>query len=792
MVEPSGLDDWSAHSTEDGRVYFHNEKTGDTSWELDEFPLKDGWETAVVQESGEVYYCNRDTGKVSWTRPVQSPESSEPSGPPMTSSPSDDEKMKEAILPTPSTATTTQLVDQLDEGNEEGQSDSTKDEETPKEESILTMETELVEDEEEEDTIPVEEDVMDPSVEEEKIDNDEDDDEDGDDGFDEITSPLFQRKLKPSSREDEYFGMAAFTPAKAPGECANPDYDDDTAWEEHTDESTGRKYYYNSKKDYSSWVIPRVFVEKVLPRSASVSESESASSSTGGQGTAGTTTPPTTTTTTTTTSTPASVFEASGDKAEADNTTAVTEGIAIGSSRQERPQLTPNADGRTSSEKPPEGQISGPAIPSTPPPLPEDCSMSGPLPRPSPIASKTSSYIITMKMSSYAFTHFAKKKKAKNLDRLFVHSKTSLTSSLHATLDNYSSTCGQISQAVLEFCTLKKTKGKSRSDASLIETIFQPGLSSLQFRDEIYAQIIRNCNGISAFKKNRNASRAFLLFIVALQIYPPGDTLMSVIQDFVLVASVPEPEDEFRRYIISRMAYAKTIPVRSYLVKEKELDVLSRIPAKIPIFGCSIMEYMFWQRNLFPSFDIPRVLIYLGEQVLIAGGKSEEGIFRKAGSDVDLKDLMLTMAEGSFNVQVDDPHVAANLMKLWLRELPEPLIPVSLYTACVEHARNAKMILNVVAQLPEANRKILVWLLKYIRMFLETDVVKQTCMTRHNMALMLAPNILYNPLADLETARMLAGKEQLFAETLLEYFDEHQLEKIVEYQSGLSEGSEIV
>lgn len=67
-----------------------------------------------------------------------------------------------------------------------------------------------------------------------------------------------------------------------------------------------------------------------------------------------------------------------------------------------------------------------------------------------------------------------------------------------------------------------------------------------------------------------------------------------------------------------------------------------------------------------------------------------------------------------------DPHILASLLKLWYRELYEPLIPHDFYERCVDGYADADGALKIVAELPEMNRLVL----SYLVLFLQVSFIR--------------------------------------------------------------------
>lgn len=104
------------------------------------------------------------------------------------------------------------------------------------------------------------------------------------------------------------------------------------------------------------------------------------------------------------------------------------------------------------------------------------------------------------------------------------------------------------------------------------------------------------------------------------------------------------------------------------------------------MFGATLSEVMALQRDRFPNRELPWIQTTLTRQVLARGGILTEGIFR-VSADADevsaLKACLDRFEDGTILAASQDAHAPASLLKLWVRELYEPLIPDSFYTECV-------------------------------------------------------------------------------------------------------------
>ena len=151
-----------------------------------------------------------------------------------------------------------------------------------------------------------------------------------------------------------------------------------------------------------------------------------------------------------------------------------------------------------------------------------------------------------------------------------------------------------------------------------------------------------------------------------------------------------------------------------------------------------------------------------------------------------------------------DCHTAASLLKLWLRELYEPLIPDAFYDEAVQLASKIdaeeqkgrskdgkeslerttgsssvkERLQDLTNRLPELNRLTLMYLVKYLQLFARSDVASVTKMDASNLATVFAPNCLRCPSQDpcviLENTR----KEMSFVKGLIVNLDTSSIDGI--------------
>lgn len=154
------------------------------------------------------------------------------------------------------------------------------------------------------------------------------------------------------------------------------------------------------------------------------------------------------------------------------------------------------------------------------------------------------------------------------------------------------------------------------------------------------------------------------------------------------------------------------------------------------------MIYRLQERN-YPHLRVPIILPFLADGILALGGTKSEGIFRIPGDSDSVSELKLRIDKGYYTLDgFDDPTVLASLLKLWLRELCDPLVPDEMYNDCITNSKDPEACVQIVKRLPTINRRVVLFIVSFLQLFLEDKIQAVTKMTSANLALVMAPNLL--------------------------------------------------
>uniref|UniRef100_A0A671KMU2 Rho GTPase-activating protein 39 n=1 Tax=Sinocyclocheilus anshuiensis TaxID=1608454 RepID=A0A671KMU2_9TELE len=189
------------------------------------------------------------------------------------------------------------------------------------------------------------------------------------------------------------------------------------------------------------------------------------------------------------------------------------------------------------------------------------------------------------------------------------------------------------------------------------------------------------------------------------------------------------------------------------------------------MFGSALEEIMERQSELFPERKLPWVQVQLSQYVLALGGAQTEGIFRVPGDIDEVNALKLQVDQWKLPDSLSDPNVPASLLKLWYRELEEPVIPQSFYKQCISHYEDPDAAISVVQSLPQLNRLVLCYFINFLQVFAQPVNVSRTKMDVNNLAMVMAPNCLRCQSDDPRIIFENTRKEMSFLRILIVHLD---------------------
>ncbi|XP_052396700.1 rho GTPase-activating protein 39 isoform X1 [Carassius gibelio] len=328
-------------------------------------------------------------------------------------------------------------------------------------------------------------------------------------------------------------------------------------------------------------------------------------------------------------------------------------------------------------------------------------------------------------------------------------------------------------------------------------------------RDELYVQLVRQTTGNLSL---RSLEAGWEMMAISLAFFSPSPKFRRYLEGYIQRHLEPSNDKKILQHIMERQDIKnkkhsksrkkrrqnneeeedKDLPISTYAkycyrklqkvaitggkkgLKKPTLEEIdhSRNAIVTPsLFGSALEEIMERQSELFPERKLPWAQVQLSQCVLALGGAQTEGIFRVPGDIDEVNALKLQVDQWKLPDNLSDPSVPASLLKLWYRELEEPVIPQSFYKQCISHYEDPDAAISVVQSLPELNRLVLCYFINFLQVFAQPVNVSRTKMDVNNLAMVMAPNCLRCQSDDPRVIFENTRKEMSFLRILIVHLD---------------------
>ncbi|XP_055097182.1 rho GTPase-activating protein 25 isoform X4 [Symphalangus syndactylus] len=174
----------------------------------------------------------------------------------------------------------------------------------------------------------------------------------------------------------------------------------------------------------------------------------------------------------------------------------------------------------------------------------------------------------------------------------------------------------------------------------------------------------------------------------------------------------------------------------------------------IPVFGQRLDETVAYEQKFGPHL-VP-ILVEKCAEFILEHGRNEEGIFRLPGQDNLVKQLRDAFDAGerpSFDRDTD-VHTVASLLKLYLRDLPEPVVPWSQYEGFLlcgqltnaDEAKAQQELMKQLSILPRDNYSLLSYICRFLHEIQLNCAVNK--MSVDNLATVIGVNLIRSKVED--------------------------------------------
>nr|XP_029489237.1 rho GTPase-activating protein 39-like [Oncorhynchus nerka] len=310
------------------------------------------------------------------------------------------------------------------------------------------------------------------------------------------------------------------------------------------------------------------------------------------------------------------------------------------------------------------------------------------------------------------------------------------------------------------------------------------GWSSQGLRDELYIQL---CRQTTENFRYDSLERGWELMAVCLAFFPPTPRFHSYLEGYIYRHMDPLNDTKgvaisgYAKYCYRKLQKAALTGAKKGLQKPclEEIKHARNAIFSPSMFGSSLEEVMSLQKERYPDSQLPWVQTRLSEEVLGLNGDQIEGIFRVPGDIDEVNALKLQVDQWKIPTDLEDPHIPASLLKLWYRELEEPLIPHEFYEECISHYDDPEAAVNVVMGLPHINKLVLCYLIRFLQVFGQPANVVITKMDVNNLAMVMAPNCLRCQSDDPRIIFENTRKEMSFIRVLIQRLDTSFMDRLL-------------
>lgn len=286
------------------------------------------------------------------------------------------------------------------------------------------------------------------------------------------------------------------------------------------------------------------------------------------------------------------------------------------------------------------------------------------------------------------------------------------------------------------------------------------GCSKSGLRDEIFIQLARQ---LTDNPDQESMRLGLILMSILLSYFSPSSKFAPYILSFL----DGHPHPMARDVCLVRLNRRLNQNYPTYCRKPTDGDELSIVrlsitkwPQYCGIFGESLERIMSLQTcsPYLKMLRLPWILTTLGQKLLDTDGAVTEGIFRCAADHdliaqlrleidcVDFRKIGDAKQIKSLLSNVQDSHVIAGLLKLFFRQLTEPVFPTHLYELCLQSSQDGQKACRVFNDhLPNLNKDVAAYLIRLLQHLSKPEQVVHTKMDNSNLAMVWAPNLLRAP-----------------------------------------------
>ncbi|KAJ6240026.1 rho gtpase activation protein [Anaeramoeba flamelloides] len=312
---------------------------------------------------------------------------------------------------------------------------------------------------------------------------------------------------------------------------------------------------------------------------------------------------------------------------------------------------------------------------------------------------------------------------------------------------------------------------KEKSDILAISDIIKMGLKTPELRDEIYVQAVKQTT------KNPNKHseiKGWAAFCILIHSFLPSQEFQPKIVQYF------EKHTKSERSKIRGYARYGLRSFRSTLKKKKQYEIpkfeiiknIHELPFRPAVFGISLDQLSEDQEKEGITTLIPKVLLYLYQNIQKNGGFQTESIFKNNIDDEkQVKMLKSEIDKGNYLTNESDPSVYASLLQLFFRELEPPIIPYTFNKILLSNNCKWNRLQLILQKLPYQNRVIFASFIQFCQKITQQKYVDKTQTGIEEISTIFAPYLIRKPYYDKELKTLSEKDSKLVIATIIQNWD---------------------
>jgi hypothetical protein len=239
--------------------------------------------------------------------------------------------------------------------------------------------------------------------------------------------------------------------------------------------------------------------------------------------------------------------------------------------------------------------------------------------------------------------------------------------------------------------------------------------------------------------------RTWELFLIVATIFPVTTDRLK----WVLAHLSRNSADPDQRIACVAIFVFMRVEARHYVGTPLDFQANPRYVEQIPtqitrghdVFGSLLYEMMWCQKAQFTRLPVPYVLHYMVELLKDKSAFRTKDIFTTPGTEGIVKDIRAHVNDDMTVIARGDVNVVATLLKMWIKELPNPIVPVEQIQQFQALCEQNKF-LAFVEMMPQVHQLTLVYLIGFLQELSKAS--EYTGMEKSDLATIFGPCIV-NP-----------------------------------------------